>query len=346
MILTTANADKAFTIPQAKPQMVREPAMVAAVVIGRNEGERLIACLTSLQGRADPVIYVDSGSTDGSIAAAERLGAQVLRLDTSIPFTAARARNTGLQRLLDQGREGFVQFVDGDCTIEPGWIETARMALLADPQLGIVAGRRRERHPEASVYNRLCDAEWDTPIGPATAVGGDMMARIDALATIGGYRNDMIAGEEPEMCLRLRQSGMTIRRLDAPMTIHDADMHRLGQWWRRARRAGHAFAEGSWLHRGGAEPFWRRETRRAVIWALALPALIMIAVLIFGPWALLGFLIYPLQVARMARRLGAGREGRLQAGFLMLSKFPEAMGVAEFHLRRLFGRRAGLIEYK
>lgn len=321
--------------------------MVAAIAIGRNEGERLVACLTSLRGRADPVIYVDSGSTDGSIAAAEGLGAKVLVLDTGIPFTAARARNTGLQYLLDRGlTEGFVQFVDGDCTIEPGWIETARDALMADPQLGIVAGRRRERRPEASVYNRLCDAEWDTPVGPATAVGGDMMARTLALAAIGGYRPDMIAGEEPEMCLRLRQAGLTIRRLDAPMTVHDADMHRLGQWWRRARRAGHAFAEGSWLHRQGDEPFWRRETRRALIWALAIPLLILLAALLIGPWALLGLIVYPLQVARIARRIGGGGEKGLRAAFLMLSKFPEAMGIAEFHLRRLAGRKAGLIEYK
>ncbi|WP_366141552.1 glycosyltransferase family A protein [uncultured Paracoccus sp.] len=162
MKFTTANADKAFDILREADK----PAMVAAIVIGRNEGERLVACLTSLQGQAAPIVYVDSGSTDGSITAASRLGAQVLQLDTSIPFTAARARNTGLQHLLDQGHgEGLVQFVDGDCQIEPAWIDTARAALAADPQLGVVAGRRRERFPEASIYNRLCDTEWDTPVG-------------------------------------------------------------------------------------------------------------------------------------------------------------------------------------
>lgn len=343
MIVTTANTEKVFNKPRAAADLPG----VAAVVIGRNEGERLIACLTSLRGLADPIVYVDSGSTDGSIAAAGALGAMVITLDPALPFTAARARNTGLRHLLDQGQsQGFVQFVDGDCGIEPGWIETARAALIADPQLGIVAGRRRERHPEASVYNRLCDAEWNTPIGPAMAVGGDMMSRIAALAAIGGYRDGMIAGEEPEMCLRLRRTGMTIRRLDAPMTIHDANMHRFGQWWRRARRAGHAFAEGSWLHRRDDEPFWRRETRRAVIWAMVIPMLILVAAFLIGPWALAGLLIYPLQLARMAQREGGGREGWLRAGFLMLSKFPESLGIAEFHLRRLLGRKAGLIEYK
>ena len=40
---------------------------VDAVVIGRNEGARLIACLDSLQGQVRRVVYVDSGSTDGRI---------------------------------------------------------------------------------------------------------------------------------------------------------------------------------------------------------------------------------------------------------------------------------------
>lgn len=315
---------------------------IAAVLIGRNEGERLIRCLSSLAGRADPIIYIDSGSSDDSVARATAMGAQVIVLDPDIPFTAARARNAGLQRLLEQGHDGgLVQFVDGDCEVEPGWIETARLALEADPGLGIVAGRRRERAAEASVYNRLCDAEWDTPIGPATAVGGDMMARIAALAAIGGYRDDMIAGEEPEMCLRLARAGWRIERLDAPMTLHDADMHRLGQWWRRARRAGHAFAEGNWLHGAASETFWRREVRRALSWAVLLPAVILLLTLLLGPWALMLLLIYPLQIARLSRQLGWTR-----AAFLTLSKFPEAQGIIEFHLRRLAGRKAGLIEYK
>ncbi|AUH34296.1 glycosyltransferase [Paracoccus tegillarcae] len=315
---------------------------VAAVVIGRNEGERLTRCLTSLRGRADPIIYVDSGSTDGSAENATKLGAKVVMLDTTIPFTAARARNAGLRHLTDSGLDqGLVQFVDGDCEVEPGWIDIARDALASDPQLAIVAGRRRERFPEASVYNRLCDAEWDTPIGPAEAVGGDMMARLDALAAIGGFRDDMIAGEEPEMCLRLARAGWRIARLDAPMTLHDADIHRFGQWWRRARRAGHAFAEGNWLHGSKTEAFWQHEVRRAILWGAVIPLIFLVAAIFQGAWALLILLVYPFQIARLAGRLGWSR-----SLFLTLAKFPEAQGIIEFYLRQLIGRKRRLIEYK
>lgn len=197
---------------------------IAAVVIGRNEGERLIRCLRSLQGQVQQLIYVDSGSTDGSAAAARDLGAEVVDLDLSRPFTAARARNAGLAAL-SSGIE-LVQFADGDCELDPGWIGAAADFMQTHPRAAAVCGRRRERFPEASVYNRLCDAEWNTPVGEATACGGDAMMRVAAVYTAGGYREGLIAGEEPELCLRLRRAGWQVWRLDAEMTLHALLQHR------------------------------------------------------------------------------------------------------------------------
>ncbi len=315
---------------------------LGAVAIGRNEGERLLTCLRSLVGRVGRVVYVDSGSTDGSVDAARALGAEVVQLDLSRPFTAARARNAGIATLMDgPACPAFVQFVDGDCEVVPGWIELAADRLAADPGLAAVAGRRRERHPDASRYNRLIDAEWATPVGPARAIGGDAMLRADALAAVGGYREDLIAGEEPEMCLRLLRAGWRIERLDAEMTRHDAALMRFGQWWTRARRAGHAFAEGAALHGAGPERHWVAETRRALLWGAALPAGVVAGAAV-TPAAAALLLAYPLQIARLSRRMGLE-----QAAFTTLGKLPEAMGAIEYHLRRSrLGRPRGLIEYK
>ena len=94
---------------------------VAAIVIGRNEGDRLIRCLEALDGQAHPVVYVDSASTDGSCEAAQARGADVVRLDMTRPFTAARARNAGLERLRQiGGNHDFVQVIDGDCELRSG----------------------------------------------------------------------------------------------------------------------------------------------------------------------------------------------------------------------------------
>lgn len=312
---------------------------IAAVVIGRNEGERLTECLASLSGRVARIVYVDSGSTDGSIAAARAQGAEVVSLDLTSPFTAARARNAGLA-LLDAQQTPLVQLLDGDCALREGWLDAAREFLTDHPDAAVVCGRRRERFPQASAYNRMADREWDTPVGPALACGGDAMMRLAAAQGLGGYREDLIAGEEPELCLRLRRAGWQVHRIDAEMTYHDAAMTRFAQWWTRSRRAGHAFAEGAALHGGPPDRHWVAETRRALIWGAVLPAIAVLGAVV-TPWSLALLAALPAQVVRLTRRMGFEA-----AFFTVLGKFPEAQGVLSFHLNRILGRKRGLLEYR
>ncbi|GAB4260112.1 MAG: hypothetical protein Kow0013_03370 [Pararhodobacter sp.] len=313
--------------------------IIDAVAIGRNEGARLIACLKSLQGQVRRVIYVDSGSGDGSVEAARALGAEVVELGLSVPFTAARARNAGLQELIDDAPD-FVQLIDGDCELREGWIEAALAKMAEDPKIAVVCGRRRERNPEASIYNTMIDAEWDTPVGEAAACGGDALMRFAAVKAVGGYRDDLIAGEEPELCLRLRKAGWRIWRIAAEMTWHDAQILRFGQWWKRTERAGHAFAEGSARFSTPEMPHWVAETKRLWVWGAVIPAVIVVSS-VASPFAVVLALVYPLQVLRLSRRMG------LKAAFFStLGKFAEALGAARFHLRRFSGGRSELIEYK
>ncbi|MCU0901592.1 MAG: glycosyltransferase [Cypionkella sp.] len=312
---------------------------IDAVVIGRNEGPRLVACLAALRGQVRRIVYVDSGSTDGSVAAARAAGAEVVALDLTQAFTAARARNAGLLALA-QGAPEFVQLVDGDCVLQPGWIGQALATFAARPTAVVVCGRRRERSPQASVYNAMADREWDTPLGLALACGGDALMRYDAVMAVGGYRDDLIAGEEPELCLRLRRAGGEIWRIDAEMTLHDAALLRFGQWWRRMVRSGHAFAEGADLHGAGPERHWVAETRRALVWGALGPAVIVGAGLVHPAGFALA-LAYPAQVVRLARR-----GGWRWAALTVIGRFAEARGALGFHFNRVLGRRRGLIEYK
>jgi GT2 family glycosyltransferase len=321
---------------------------IGVVVIGRNEGERLERCLASLVGVADKIVYVDSGSTDSSVQMAQGLGVVVVALDMTQPFTAARARNAGfecLQQLLQE--MVYVQFVDGDCEVVDGWLAKAQAFLDEHSAVAVACGRRRERFPQRSIYNLLCDLEWDTPIGEAQACGGDALMRADAFASMNGFRPDLIAGEEPELCVRLRAAGWKVWRLDAEMTGHDAAITRFGQWWQRTLRGGHAFAEGAFLHGAAPERHWLRESRRAWLWGAGIPAVSVVAGLLFGWLGLLMLLVYPLQVVRLARRghLSA-RENWLHALLLVLGKFPEMLGQVKFLLGRFGARKASLIEYK
>ncbi len=317
---------------------------VGAIAIGRNEGARLIRCLASLsEAGAGPIVYVDSGSTDGSVEAAKAAGAHVLELDLTIPFTAARARNEGLAQLEQINPEGtLVQFVDGDCELREGWLEAARSALSTADDIAVVCGRRRERFPEETMWNRLIDGEWDTPVGEAASCGGDALMRRAALRDVGGYRNDLIAGEEPEMCFRMRAKGWRILRIDAEMTWHDAAMTRFGQWWKRNKRAGHAFAENATLHGKSEERFRIAQTRSVLIWGALIPGLAVLGALLVSPWAILLLLALPLQALRMAAR-GMALD---RAWFITIGKLAEAQGALGFFWGRLTNKRRAIIEYK
>jgi len=321
---------------------------VGIVVIGRNEGDRLINGLRSAKNHTDAaVVYVDSGSTDGSAAAAARLGASVVNLDMTRPFSAARARNEGFAALIASNPNiRFVQFVDGDCELVPGWLDQASSFLSDRIDVAVVCGRRRERHPEASIYNRLCDIEWDTPVGEAVVCGGDAMIRSDAFKSVGGYRSQLIAGEEPELCLRLRELGWKIWRLDAEMTKHDAAITHFSQWWVRMVRSGYAYAEVSRLHLRSKFRIFAQQVTRAVVWGGLVPLAICLG-MIFHPVAVIGTLLYPIQVCRIAINRGYDKSMSWPyAIFMMVAKFAEFQGVLKFHLQRMSGRTISPIEYK
>ena len=316
---------------------------IAAVAIGRNEGARLLACLASLRGQIGTMVYVDSGSSDGSVAAAREAGVSVVELDMSTPFTAARARNAGFRRAIEVAPDTeFVQFLDGDCELDPDWIATAHRFLREEPEVAIVCGRRREKFPEASHWNRMIDREWDRPAGDTAACGGDALVRRAAFEAVEGYRPDLIAGEEPEMCYRMRQTGWRIHRLASEMTRHDAALTRFSQWWQRARRTGHTYAEGAAIHGSGPERYKVAELRRSLLWGLGVPLLALAGALLIGPWALSVLLVWPLQAFRMRIRGATWSD----AVFLTIGKIAEVQGILGYWRGRLTGRRRGLIEYK
>jgi len=320
---------------------------IGIVVIGRNEGKRLVSCLDSVKPETDKIVYVDSGSTDGSVAAAEELGVSVIRLDMALPFTAARARNDGFAALKRHWPHvNYVQFLDGDCELIHGWLKIALAFIEKGKAVAIVCGRRRERHPEKSVYNRLCDLEWNTPVGEATACGGDSLIRVSAFEMVGGYQPQLIAGEEPEMCVRLRENGWKIWRLDTEMTNHDAAMMHFGQWWIRAVRSGYGYAQVAWIHRHSQFGIWRRDIRAAIIWGGLVPVIIILGAIIH-PTLLSAALIYPFQICRMAfKRKPTSLESWISALFIMLAQFAALRGILKFCWSRWRRRTVNLIEYK
>ncbi|WP_250122759.1 glycosyltransferase [Chroococcidiopsis sp. CCMEE 29] len=324
---------------------------IGLVAIGRNEGQRLHQCLLSVIGKVDRIVYVDSGSTDSSVELARSLGVDVVELDLSTPFTAARARNVGFSHLLSLSPQlKYVQFVDGDCEIVAGWLKRAQWELNTQPHVAVVCGRRRERYPNKSIYNRLCDLEWNTPIGEAKACGGDAMIRVKAFQQVGGFNPILIAGEEPELCVRLRQKGWKILRLDAEMTLHDAQMIHFSQWWKRTMRAGHAYAEGAWLHGHEPERHWVKESWSILFWGLLLPLLALGMAWSTHALSLLLLVGYPVLGCRIfvrARRQNIRYEhATIYALSCVIGKFAQVQGALGFLRSQLLQAKSTLIEYK
>lgn len=323
------------------------------VVIGRNEGQRLVACLRSLPIGQYPVVYVDSGSSDGSLEQAGRLGALTISLDNSTPFSAARARNEGVQRIVrDNPLVKYVQFVDGDCTVRNGWLESADDALEGDENLAAVFGQIEEVDPGRSIYNRLCALEWQSPAGKIQGCGdfgGNSMVRLKAFVGVGGFNPQVIAGEDAELAARMLLAKYQIEKLDRAMVRHDANITRFGQWWQRSLRSGHAIGQRAHIHGNSILKDCMRERTSVMIWGMAIP-LFIIAGSLISVWigaavtALYGVLA--LRIWRYRTRRGnTAAEAATYTAFTVLGKLPEALGLLRFW-RNQFVRRYQIIEYK
>jgi len=320
---------------------------IGYIVIGRNEGKRLERCLGSLNRRRASVVYVDSGSSDDSLEIARRAGVEIVELSKDKPFTAARARNAGFRHLMDKWpKTTLIMFIDGDCEFVEGFAEEALAAFDASDDIGVVTGRCREMHRDASVYNLVCDMEWDGPVGDIDACGGIFMARAAVFAEAKGFNPAIIAAEDDDFCIRVRGNGWRVHRLARDMCFHDAAMTRFGQWWRRAFRAGHAYEQVAGLHEG----YFKGPRRRAVVWGAAIPALAIAAAAFTNGLGLILLALYPLSFIRTAFNLvrsGASlRDATIYSGFLMLSKFANLLGMLDYRGKRLFGADVAIVEYK
>jgi glycosyltransferase involved in cell wall biosynthesis len=326
---------------------------MAAVVIGRNEGERLEPSLRSVQAAGLPLVYVDSGSSDDSPGVAAKLEIPVVELNPSRPFSAARGRNEGLDEALRRWPAiQYILFLDGDCVLDPLFPAAAAATFEQHPDCAIVTGHLSERSPDASVYNRLCAIEWRSPAGRIenfAALGGIMAARISAIREVGCFNEQVIAGEDSELGVRLALAKFTVIKIDQPMATHDAELLRFGQWWKRAVRGGHALAQRYALNGGSRLQDCRREFFSALFWGLVLPLATLLLVwptrglslLLLGGYALLGWRVYRYYV-----RSGVPKsDAILVARFIIYAKFAEIIGVFRYFLNRARGSFR-IIEYK
>lgn len=325
---------------------------IGIVIIGRNEGNRLQLCLDSIRDFECEKVYVDSGSVDSSVAIAKANNVEVIELDSSKPFSAARARNEGFDRLMQLNHAmQFVQFIDGDCTLLLDWLGEARTALQEDQQRGAVIGHLKERNIDASPYNRLCALEWRSAIGDLQdygALGGISVIRTSVFKELGGFNPNVIAGEDSEFGVRMGLADYKVTKLDCPMATHDANILRFSQWWTRAVRAGHAIGQRAFLN-GENTQDCIKERNSTIFWGGIIPFIMVLLLIPCGGYSFLllagyGLLCY--RVMRFRLKLGDSySDAWLYTKFLLLAKFANMMGLFKFYLNKLY-QRYEIIEYK
>jgi glycosyltransferase involved in cell wall biosynthesis len=319
---------------------------IGVVVIGRNEGKRLVRCLASLPN-ASFVVYVDSCSSDDSILNAKNKGVDVLHLDMSIPFSAARARNVGWKYLITKYPAiKFIQFVDGDCELFSTWLETAHNFMQGNANYAVVFGRLNEKFPEKSVYNKICDEEWNSSVGVVASCGGNAFIRVDPLAEINGYDEGFIAGEEPELCYRLRKNNWKIASVEENMALHDANILRFQQYWQRSKRCGFAYALALFQYGTKADRFNIKGLLRAYFWSFLFFIIVVTTTFCdrsFG-WFLL---IFPVQIIRMFfKRKQLNTFSFKYSVLSLVSKLAEFQGSISFLISKAKRGAPKIIEYK
>lgn len=346
-IPTTLESSRVVGIGKGAP-------LLSIVVIGRNEGQRLVRCLESIravaiEGVRPEVFYVDSASTDNSVQSAFQLGATVISAKPERP-SAAAGRNLGWQ----SAKGSFVLFLDGDTILDPDFVENA-LHEFKDQNVAVVFGDTREISPGDSIYNRILDLDWIVPIGPVEFCGGAALVRREVLETVGGYNERLIAAEDTELCARIRTRGYSILHIDRRMVLHDLAISKFSQYWKRAVRTGYAYAEVSERIQQNALPNWYRQARRNRVQGVAMLTLLGGSPLLAGILQsyvpiLAATVIMVMLVIRTAIR-GRWRKADLVTSVLHglhshLIQIPLLFGQLKFQLDRFEGRRAELIEYK
>ncbi|OLT61752.1 glycosyltransferase [Moorena bouillonii] len=276
---------------------------VGVVVIGRNEGARLRGCFQSVRKCHDGLlIYVDSGSSDNSVEIAREFSSDIIQLDSSLPLSAAFARNSGFQKIKEHyPKIRYVQFVDGDCEVQDGWFKKARSTFSNEENkdVAIVRGSLREKDKDYSIYNRIWDIEWWGDAGEINNCGGIFMAKVEYFSQVDGFNNLVIAGEEPELCFRLQMAGKRIIRVRDEMAVHDSCMSSFSQWWKRMTRSGYAFAQGMMLHMKSPGAFCVKESIKIWLWGMLFPVLTLLAAYFVSSWFLVLLLIYPIKILKI-----------------------------------------------
>lgn len=328
------------------------------VIIGRNEAHHLEWSLRSVLHEGLPCVYADCLSRDASLPIARKLKIPVVMVSGEM-LTAAKARNTGFNCLTAQFPSlEYIQFLDGDCQLKANWIATAVKILDENPRLAAISGILEERYPHAGLFHRLAAIEWHLAFQAPHRCGGVTLFRASALRDADGFNDVIRAGEEPELCHRLRQRGWEFKKVELPMATHDLGHASWRTWCRRQMRNGGGALQVYRLHAHEPQPLLRSYLFSIALWTLAGPLTALIATVAAGlavgfaaglivlMAACLGYVWQAWRIRAYVRRHGIGNSALVYSCMALAGKFPELLGVLFYTFEERFKGKPSLLSQK
>jgi glycosyltransferase involved in cell wall biosynthesis len=158
------------------------------------------------------VIVADNGSTDRSLAVAERFALQLpLRI---VPATAMRgaghARNVGAR----SARASLLAFVDADDEVAPGWLQAIVKSLRHHAVVASRFDKERLNAPEIRATRQMLQQFGLNPSSYARFlphVGGSGLAvRRSVHLALGGFDESLLRLQDTDYSWRLQLAGHTI----------------------------------------------------------------------------------------------------------------------------------------
>lgn len=198
---------------------------VSIVIIGRNEEKTVGKCLTAAIGAAEQIggaeiIFVDSASTDNTVAVVQSYGIRVLSLKPDWVLTPSAGRFIGSH----YSTGDFILFVDADTLVYRDFLPKAIEHFRRNPTIGGINGRLDDTDEQGEIFENV-EERYDEITEVKWLRGPCCFYRREALRCAGSFNPHLAVEEEAELGLRLIKHGWKLRLIPVPMACHTRCYH-------------------------------------------------------------------------------------------------------------------------
>ncbi len=218
---------KGFLEQQGIPALSEFP-MVSIIIPVRNRPEEISACLKSLEDLDYPAsrletIVVDDASTDHTPEIISGFPVRLIRLENNRQAPFCRNLAAG------EAKGDILAFVDSDCLVDPLWLKELLPTFKA-ASVGAVGGRigsyfntsgldRYEAVNSSLIMGRhaMRSQERDTTFYVPSC---NLLVRQSLFLSIGGFREELVVGEDVDLCWRIQDHGFYVAFQDVGNVFH------------------------------------------------------------------------------------------------------------------------------